>query len=158
MGRFWAIARRLPDVPFLAVRGGYGRQVIPRRIPRNVEVIDHVPGDRMDDLVWARTRVLLAPSLRESWGMTATEALQRGIPVIAHPTPGLVESLGPAGIFLDRRDVAEWVRVIGHLDRDSGAYARRAIAAAARGRALLEQSGDQLAAFVRTIEGLVHSG
>src|SRR5690606_16537630 len=108
VGRFWRIARRLPEVSFLAVRGGYGTQQIPRRVPRNVEIIDHVAAERMDELVWSRTTILLAPSLRESWGMGAVEAMQRGIPVIAHPASGLLESLGQAGCFVDRDDWRRW--------------------------------------------------
>jgi glycosyltransferase involved in cell wall biosynthesis len=155
VGRFWRIARRLPEIQFLAVLGGYGHQVVPRRIPRNVEIIDHVPASEMDAAVWSRTALLLAPSARESWGMTATEALQRGIPVLAHPTPGLLESLGAAGMFADRRDVREWVRIIRLLYRDGQLYRRRSEAAYFRGRALAEQSRAQLARFVDVIEGLV---
>jgi glycosyltransferase involved in cell wall biosynthesis len=155
VGRFWRIARRLPDIHFLAVRGGYGFQIIPRRIPRNVEVLEHVPSDRMDELVWSRTALLLMPSLRESWGMTATEALQRGIPVIAHPTPGLRESLGDAGIFVDRADWRTWSHYIRTMLADPGGYARRSEASRRRARELVVQSRDGLAHFVRSIEELV---
>jgi glycosyltransferase involved in cell wall biosynthesis len=153
-GRFWAIARRLPDIHFLAVLGGYGNQQVPRQIPRNVEVIDHVPSGQMDDRVWARTLVFLAPSARESWGMAATEALQRGIPVIACPTPGLRESLGSAGWFIDRDDVRAWCAALRLLTRNSGIYQIAASAASRRGRELLAQSQSQIGAFVNAIEGL----
>lgn len=155
VGKFWQIAQRLPDVEFLAVRGGYGLQRVPRRIPRNVTIIDHVSADQMDELVWDRTGILLAPSARESWGMTATEALTRGIPVIAHPTPGLVESLGDAGIFVDRRSTSEWARLIKLLRRDGNIYARKSFVAVHRGRELAAQSRTQLRGFVDSIEGLV---
>lgn len=136
------------------MRGGYGVQRIPRRIPRNVELIDHVPAEAMDELVWSRTAILLAPSARESWGMTATEALQRGIPVVAHPTPGLLESLDVAGVFIDRARTREWVRVIRRL-QEPEVYARRSRIAAARGVELLAISRRQATEFVRLIEGLV---
>src|SRR5690606_19301196 len=80
---FWRLAERMPDVPFLAVRGGYGHQDI-RRVP-NVEVVPHLPCHRMRDEVYARTKILLMPSEYESWGRVGVEAMCSGIPVIAHP-------------------------------------------------------------------------
>lgn len=156
LGRFWRIARRLPDVEFLAVRGGYGPQRVPRRLPRNVTVLDHVPAELMDELVWRRTAILLAPSLVESWGMAASEALLRGIPVIAHPAAGLVESLSVAGIFIHRDHHREWARVIDRLLADPRRYARRSALSSARARQLVEQSSVQLAAFVDDIERIAH--
>ncbi|MGW7544678.1 glycosyltransferase family 4 protein [Streptomyces sp. NPDC054770] len=98
-----ALARRMPDQQFLAVRGAYGEQILPD-LP-NVEVVEHVRGEDMRDKVYARTKVLLMPSVYESWGRVGCEAFASGIPVVAHPTPGLCESLGEAGIFVDRNDV-----------------------------------------------------
>ncbi|MFM9589907.1 glycosyltransferase family 4 protein [Streptomyces scabiei] len=107
------LARRMPDQEFLAVRGAYGEQILPD-LP-NVEVVDHVPGEEMRGRVYARTRVLLMPSSYESWGRAGVEALASGIPVVAHPTPGLCESLGEAGIFVDRNDVAGYEAVLRKL-------------------------------------------
>lgn len=111
VGTFEAIAAALPDVPFLGVRGSYGAQS-PIDLP-NVELIP--PTTNMRDDVYARTRLLLMPSERETWGRVGVEAMHSGIPVIAHPTPGLTESLGDAGMFIDRDDVAGWVRMIRKL-------------------------------------------
>lgn len=110
---FEALARRMPDVPFLAVRGAYGEQILPD-LP-NVEVVEHVDGSEMRERVYARTRVLLMPSSYESWGRAGVEALASGIPVVAHPTPGLCESLGEAGIFVDRSDLEGWEAVLRKL-------------------------------------------
>jgi hypothetical protein len=108
-----ALARRMPDQQFLAVRGAYGEQILPD-LP-NVEVVDHVRGEDMRDQVYARTRVLLMPSSYESWGRAGVEALASGIPVVAHPTPGLCESLSEAGIFVDRGDVPGYEAVLRKL-------------------------------------------
>ncbi|WP_327222984.1 glycosyltransferase family 4 protein [Streptomyces platensis] len=108
-----ALAKRMPDQEFLAVRGAYGEQILPD-LP-NVEVIDHVRGEDMREQVYSRTRVLLMPSSYESWGRVGAEALASGIPVIAHPTPGLCESLGEAGVFVDRNDVAGYEAVLRKL-------------------------------------------
>lgn len=110
---FYRLAERLPDLRFLGVKGGYGQQVV-RDLP-NVEILDHVRSDRMRDEVYGRTRILLMPSAHESWGMTGVEAMASGIPVIAHPTDGLRESLGDAGVFVDREDIDAWVAEIRRL-------------------------------------------
>lgn len=110
---FWHLAELMPDVKFLGVKGAYGAQMV-RDLP-NVEVVEHVPHDRMRDEVYARTSVLLVPSSYESWGRVAVEAMASGIPVIAHPTPGLAEALGSAGALLDRNDPLAWVAEIERL-------------------------------------------
>ncbi|MGW2228289.1 glycosyltransferase family 4 protein [Streptomyces formicae] len=104
------IARRMPEQQFLAVRGAYGEQILPD-LP-NVEIVEHVDGSNMRERVYARTRLLLMPSAYESWGRVGIEAMASGIPVLAHPTPGLCESLGEAGIFVDRNDVDGWEAVL----------------------------------------------
>lgn len=109
---FFEIAEQLPELPFLGVRGGYGRQ-IERRLP-NVEIVGpHLP--RMAEQVYARTRLLLVPSRAETWGMAAVEALASGIPVLARPLPGLRESLGRAGNWCDSDDPAVWAAEISDL-------------------------------------------
>lgn len=150
---FYALAERFPDRPFLGVRGGYGVQVLPSGdgdVP-NVTVLDHQPPDRMRDEVYARTRVLLMPSAHESWGRTAIEAACSGIPTIAHPTPGLLESLGDAGVFCDRDDVDAWEVALRRLldGRRWRAASRRAKARAAE----LGPSAD-LDRWCREIEAL----
>lgn len=129
-GTFYELARELRDRSFLGVTGAYGVQ--DRRKAgrlRNVELLENTP-NIVDD-VYRRTRVLLMPSAYESWGRVAIEAGAGRIPVIAHPTPGLRESLGPAGIFADRRKVNLWRAELERLD-DAGYYRERAEAAHAR--------------------------
>lgn len=100
---FWWLAEQMPDVQFLGVKGAYGAQMV-RDLP-NVEVLDHVPHDQMRDRVYARTRVLLMPSSYESWGRTAVEAMASGIPTAYHPTAGLLEAVGDAGIGMNRAGI-----------------------------------------------------
>nr|WP_206442221.1 glycosyltransferase family 4 protein [Streptomyces boncukensis] len=108
----YQLAERMPDVAFAGVIGGHGEQVIRWDVP-NVEIIPHTAAMRRD--VWARTRVLLMPSVYESYGMAAIEAMCSGIPVIAAPTPGLVESLSWSGTFAVRDDLDAWVSAIRSL-------------------------------------------
>ncbi|WP_313956535.1 glycosyltransferase family 4 protein [Streptomyces sp. SAJ15] len=144
-----ALARRMPKTQFLAVRGAYGQQILPD-LP-NVEIVDHVDGQDMRERVYARTRVLLMPSSYESWGRVGCEALASGIPVVAHPTPGLCESLSEAGIFVDRNDVDGYEAVL----RKLGTAAEYRLAAKrARARSTeLDPSAD-LAAWCTAVEAL----
>lgn len=144
-----ALARRMPDQRFLAVTGAYGQQILPD-LP-NVEVLEHVPGDQMRDQVYARTRVLLMPSSYESWGRAGCEALASGIPVVAHPTPGLCESLGEAGIFVDRNDVAGYEAVLRKLA--TAAEYRLASKRAKARSAELDPTAD-LSAWCDAVEGV----
>lgn len=141
------LAERMPERKFLAVRGGYGEQE-PPDLP-NVIVLDHMPGREMRDAVYARTRLLLMPSDYESWGRVGVEAMTSGIPVLAHPTDGLRESLGSAGVFCDREDVDAWQAAIERLDdRDSYRVASRR--AKARSKAL--DPARDLAAWCDAVE------
>ncbi|MET9521520.1 glycosyltransferase family 4 protein [Streptomyces coeruleorubidus] len=108
-----ALARRMPDQQFIAVRGAYGEQILPD-LP-NVEIVEHVRGEDMREKVYGRTKVLLMPSSYESWGRAGVEAIASGIPVVAHPTPGLCESLGEGGVFVDRNDVPGYEAVLRKL-------------------------------------------
>lgn len=129
-----ALARRMPDTAFLAVRGGYGEQVDYAGLD-NVEVVDHVDGRDMAEQVYGRTRVLLMPSAYESWGRAGVEALASGIPVVAQPTPGLCESLAEAGIFADRSDLDAWEAVLRKL-QTAGEWRLASKRAKARSREL----------------------
>lgn len=122
---FRLLALSMPDRRFLAVRGGYGRQE--RISAPNCETVPTTPDMAS---IWTQTRILAMPSASESWGMVGVEAMASGIPVIAHPSDGLVESLGDAGTFVDRCDLAGWRREVERLhDPDEWAAAsERAIA------------------------------
>lgn len=112
-GILYQLAERMPDVGLLGVIGGHGEQIV-RRDLGNCWIADHTEDMRTD--VWAKTRILVAPSIYESYGMVGPEAMASGIPVIACPTPGLRESLGWAGTFIDdRHDLDAWERAIRHL-------------------------------------------
>ena len=88
------LAKAMPDRQFLGVRGGYGDQII-EKLP-NLTYVDNTPNIRE---IYAKTRILIMPSVYESYGRTAVEAMCSGIPVIASATPGLLESLQDCGLF-----------------------------------------------------------
>jgi len=146
-GVFYALAERFPDRQFLAVRGAYGTQIV-RDLP-NVTILPHLPAARMRDEVYARTRILLMPSLHESWGRVGVEAMCSGIPVIASPTDGLREALGAAGLFA--ADVDGWEAQLRAL-LDGRHF--RAASRKAKSRAVELDPAADLARWVEAIETL----
>lgn len=143
---FWRLVEALPNRKFLAVLGKEKSQIIPKTLPANCEIIDNT--NAMRDDVYSRTRVLLVPSTgashqdvmaprksAESWGRVGVEAAASGIPTIAVDTPGLNESLGPAGRLLPL-DVDSWVKEIERLLNDKRYYAARSRKAKKRSVAL----------------------
>ena len=120
----YELARQMPDYEFITVAGCYGEQLCPPNIPprERVEHIEHTPDIRE---VFRKTKVLLMPSKYESYGRVAVEAACAGIPTIAHPTEGLVEALGAAGIFINRDDIPSWKTEIERLYFDEVYYRKR---------------------------------
>lgn len=123
---FYELARRFMDVPFVGVKGAYGDQhIIPDSLP-NLTILEQTP-DILS--VYAKTKVILMPSDYESYGRVAVEAACSGIPSIVHPTPGLKEALGPAGIYVDRGNIDGWETELRRLLNDPIYYAERSAAA-----------------------------
>lgn len=145
---FWRLARDMPDVAFQAVVGGYGQQIIRHDCP-NVTVVEHTTDMRS---VYTETSILLMPSSYESWGRVGVEAMCSGIPVIAHPTPGLQESLGDAGIFISRDCPERWRDTIRGLLADPDDYGAASDAALRRAAEL--DPAELLDQWCETIEGL----
>jgi len=79
----------------------------------NLSYLPNTPDIRS---VYSQTGILIIPSEYESWGRVGVEAMASGIPVIAHPTEGLKESLSYAGLYCDREKVEDWVEMIRALD------------------------------------------
>lgn len=145
---FSKLVRFMPDVRFLGVRGGYGKQ---RDLyGHNVDVIQ--PTSRMRD-VYRQTRVVVMPSLHETWGMVGPEAMCSGIPVVAAPTPGLRESLGSAGMFVELRDFGGWLAAVRSLVDDESAWSVASERALRRAEELVAQ--DDRPRFVEALEGLL---
>jgi glycosyltransferase involved in cell wall biosynthesis len=145
---FLHIAKELPNIKFLGVKGAYNKQVVDKH-SKNIEYIEQTPEIKK---VYEKTGILLMPSVEESWGRTAIEAMSSGIPVIANPTPGLLESCGSAGIFCKRNDIGAWVREIRRLKEDPAYYKEKSAACLARAKELNPEP--QLKAFSNWISTL----
>jgi glycosyltransferase involved in cell wall biosynthesis len=120
LGMFWRLAAeaaaRIPSARFLVVEGRWGAErmaqvgIAPSSLP-NVHII---PNQRDVRRVWARTSVLLVPSvLPEGFGLVVQEAQLNGIPVIASRIGGLPEAANGGGVLIapPQRCVADWARV-----------------------------------------------
>lgn len=147
---FYKLAHLLPDTQFIGVIGGYGRQTAAPRLD-NLHILPNRPNLRP---VWDETRIYLQPSSYESFGKAAMEAMASAIPVIAHPTPGLQEALGPTGIFCDRANLQEWWVAIRNLDHPV-TYQKAAAQALARARDVEAETVRQLGAFEAALEGMM---
>ena len=130
---FLELAKKYPDRKFLGVRPYYNVIKVPENIP-NIEWMNV-----QDDIrtVLAKTRILLAPSLYESWGRVSFEAMYNGIPVLyskpmdrASPharssgsTEGMQEWIGESQMACNYGTFEEWTTAIELLD-DPDEYAR----------------------------------
>lgn len=153
-----ALASQMPDRQFLAVEGGYGEQIITapgtnhRTEARgNIEWMAHTPDIRE---VFRKSKILLMPSEYESYGRVGIEAACAGIPTICHPTQGLTEAFGDAGIYIDRNDIASWYVEIDRLLTDDVYYHKRSQAVLELADSLEPESEfDRLEkAFIETVE------
>lgn len=112
---FQDIARAMPHKLFMAVKGCHGPQINLRsRNILQVEPVDDI------SLVLQETAILLVPSVYESYGRIALEAMACGIPVIATRTPGLQEALegSDARLIKSRNHIPAWIENITYTSRD----------------------------------------
>jgi glycosyltransferase involved in cell wall biosynthesis len=102
---FLDLARSLPEVRFAAVPtwGTTPADLAALAALPNVTLLP--PADDVDS-IYARTRVLLMPSLwQEAFGVTAVEAMLRGLPVLASDVGGLPEAKLGTGMVLPVRPI-----------------------------------------------------
>lgn len=135
------IAKRMPDVQFLGVEGSYNLQIKDKTV-KNIRYMKNTP--KIQE-VYAMTKILLIPSQEESWGRVAVEAMSSSIPVIANPTPGLREACSDAGLFADRENISEWVRIIRELMNNPTYYKKIGDASFTRAKQLDPET--QLSSF-----------
>lgn len=144
----FGLAEQMPERRFIAVEGGHGNQV---PIPEHLTNIEHVPQSPDMRPVWRNTRLVLMPSVYESYGLVSVEAGVSGIPVLAHPTPGLQEALGGAGFWCDRDNLQSYVDTIEWLDEDA-MYAHASGMAKANSEMKAAESTRALEELTRQVE------
>lgn len=136
---FYSMAQRFPQYQFLAIKGAYGEQVI-RPMP-NVTIVDNTSdiSNYLND-----TKLLLVPSLEETFCIGAMESISRGIPVIAHPSDGIKECLGNSGTFVSRYEYDMWFSQVSMLMGNSFSYNKKSTEAHTQFKNLENQSEAQL--------------
>lgn len=149
---FHALAKDLPNVDFMAVKGDYFHQ----EKKKGLENVTYKPNTPEIPKMYALTKVLLMPSEYESFGRTAIEAACSGIPTIAAPTEGLKESLGEAGIFIDLKDREAWAKEIKKLIGDKEYYKSRSDLAKARAKELEEMFEPQMEALAELMDKAIN--
>lgn len=90
-----ALARRMPAVRFLAAATRWTTSRDKEKLAglQNVRLSPGFPHQRIDVDFFSKTRLLLVPSIwPEPYGLIATEASIRGVPVVSTDAAGLVES------------------------------------------------------------------
>ena len=135
---FLQLAKRFPDKKFLGIRPYYNRIQVPENIP-NIEWVNIQEDIRN---VLSRTRIMVVPSLYESWGRVAFESMYNGIPVLhsrpfertdsrARPsgsTEGMMEWIQDTQFACSQDNIEEWVEAINTLDNPDtyAEYSRKA--------------------------------
>lgn len=130
----FALAARRPDIPFEFVESWALRDRVVRLLRAraahhgNVRLLRRVQDMRG---VYARTRVILAPSLwDEAWGRVITESQLSGIPALAMARGGLPEAVGLGGLLVDgSASIADWEAALSQIWDDPAEYARLSQAA-----------------------------
>lgn len=105
---FLALARSSPEIPFAAVPT-WG--TTPEDKAALVELPNVTLLEPQEDIdrIFARTRVLLMPSLwQEAFGVTAVEAMLRGLPVLASDVGGLPEAKLGTDLVLPVRPIERY--------------------------------------------------
>ena len=129
-----------PDAPPLVLAGKHVEQsaailetLAARPVLKGrVRLLGYVSNDDREKL-YADASMLVLPSLEEGFGMTAVEAMQAGVPVIASRRGALPEVMGDAGTLVDPTNEAGLAQAIESLLADP--VRRQTHAAAGRARA-----------------------
>jgi glycosyltransferase involved in cell wall biosynthesis len=126
---FTNIVSQLPDVQFFGVKSYNEIQdsTIPLRRFNNIQILNFVSPV---SLFLRRVRILLVPSITESWCRIAFEAMYNGIPVIytapyknttgiaEESTEGMQEWIQDGAMSRAHNDVAAWCEAIRRLDNE----------------------------------------
>lgn len=88
--------------PLKVVGEGAEREYLESLAGDTVEFLGRVPDRELAD-IFAGAKAIIYPSLQEDFGLAPVEAMAHGVPVIAHHSGGVVESVveGKTGLFFD---------------------------------------------------------
>lgn len=108
LGIFLALAERFPQYEFGALVGWGTTSADRAAIARRPNVRLLAPVKNIEE-VFSQSRLLLMPSLwYEGFGLTAMEAMLRGLPAVTSDSGGLVEAKAGTGFVIPVRQIAQW--------------------------------------------------
>jgi glycosyltransferase involved in cell wall biosynthesis len=111
-----------PEHPTLVLAGATATELGTSDLPASageIVALGRVSDDVLATL-YAGAQALLLPSLYESVGFTALEAMACGAPVVCSDGGGLPATVGDAGVVVPARDVAAWRETLTRIGRDDG--------------------------------------
>lgn len=110
------LALNMPNMQFMGVKGGYGAQGW--RVLKNLTYEPFKEGERItghgNDIagqldaqpaqpaikeIYDKTKIIIVPSISETWSLVAAEAQANGIPVVCSDLPGLRENLSDSALY-----------------------------------------------------------
>ena len=89
---FKGVKSTLPDAELWIVGDGYLKHELERKAPDGVKFYGRVEDHDKFSLL-KRAHVLIAPSVREGWGISVLEANAQGTPAVGYNVPGLRDSI-----------------------------------------------------------------
>ncbi len=102
-GHFLELAKRHPDIPFVAAGAYDHAPQLARQVPSNLQLLGHVAGPRLAE-VYANARMLVVASVwYEAFGLVILEAMKQGVPVVCSRIGGLAEIVenGQTGLLFE---------------------------------------------------------
>lgn len=123
----WAIARRLPGIPFVMQESWPLTGNDLARVEAEAAALPNVEFRRSmppGPALYGDARVLLVPYRVDSRPRVILEAQSNGIPVVAGDTPALADAVGAGGLVVPLEDVDAWADAVRSLWGDEGLYHR----------------------------------
>ena len=140
----------MPDQRFIIVRspaepthGLEGFDAWAKRLP-NVEVKPRVEPDKVATEYLSQTRIMLAPSRYETYGLAALEAAGHGIPTVHVDIPHVREGIGEAAYLVPPLGTEETRHGLEVIEADYDTWSQRA---RSRVEAVMERQHTELAAW-----------
>jgi glycosyltransferase involved in cell wall biosynthesis len=125
------LAKKYPDKRFIIVRSPaeptHGLKDLEKRAAKlpNVELHPRVAPEEVYKYL-EQTRILLVPSRYETYGMSAIEAANYGIPSVHVDTPHVREGIGDAAILVPPLDAEATARGIDEIESNYKEYSKKA--------------------------------
>jgi hypothetical protein len=148
------LAKMYPDKKFIIVRSPaeptHGLPDLEKQVKKlpNVKLYPRVAPEEVYKYL-EETRILLVPSRYETYGMSAIEAAQYGIPCVHVDTPHVREGIGEAAILIKPLDTAAAAKGIEAIEKDYDKFSKKALERAAW---LQKRQEKEIAQFVEFID------